>query len=78
VTPSLFQFFLLCLLWRPRLLYLLYGRSVLSVSAVAVGAELADDGNDYPHSSAGDLPPFLFPCPLPYPLPSVTFTYPGG
>jgi hypothetical protein len=42
------------------------------------GTELAGDDDDYPHSSAGDLPPSLFPCPLPYPLPSVTFTYLGG
>jgi hypothetical protein len=56
----------------------------LSVSAAAdlhvlSVSDLADDGDDYPHSSssAGDLPPSLFPCLLPYPLPFVTFTYPG-
>jgi hypothetical protein len=63
---------------QPHACRLLHFHSVFAsiyfcVVAVAVGGELAGDGDD-------DLPPFhvIFPlpsvtCPLPYPLPSVTY-----
>ena len=49
-----------------------------SVSAAAVGGELAGDGDDDLPPFPGDLPPSLCYLSLPYSLPYVTLSYPGG